>query len=189
MVECHMEHALWCYLMCCTSYLLNSEWSMCETYTFKTAMAGVLDFLLTSSKVPTVVLRSEEETAQSALSHDDTQNTPPPHHLSHHHHETPPPRTPYTDRWPLGCAKRWGGVGGGGRRPGSMRGTNPLAYLFIYREKADIFKKQIVKWRMLWIIAFSSLAYGTNWIAVEVGWELPFKQVSPLWGGKMPDTY
>lgn len=37
---------------------------------------------------------------------------------------------------------------------------------------------------MLWIIAFSSLAYGTNWIAGEVGWELPFKQVSPVWGGK-----
>ncbi len=149
-------------------------------------MADVLSVLLTSTSMPTVVLRrvtaaSEEETSQSTLSHDDTRHTPPPHHLSS---LKTPPRTPYTARRPLGCVKRWGG-----RWPGSTCGTNPPAFLFIYPEKADIFKKQIVKWRMLWIIAFSSLAYGTNWIAVEVGWELPFKQVSPVWGGKMPDTY
>lgn len=52
-----------------------------------------------------------------------------------------------------------------------------FVYLFIKGEKkADIFKKQIVTWRVLWIIAFSFLAYGTNWISGEVGWELPFKR-------------
>lgn len=49
-------------------------------------------------------------------------------------------------------------------------------YLFIKGGEADIFKKQIVKWRGMWIIAFSFLPYGTNWISGEVGWELPFKQ-------------
>lgn len=162
---------------------------ICVRLTLSTQqMAGMLSFLLTSTKVPTVVLRlvtaaSEEETKQSALSHDDMRHTPPPHHLSHHHHWNPP-RELLTR-----MAGHWAVWSDGGRRPGSTCGTNPPAYLFIYREKADIFKKQIVKWRMLWIIAFSSLAYGTNWIAVEVGWELPFKQVSPVWGGKMPDTY
>lgn len=170
--------------MCCTSYLLSSEWSMWETYTFKTANGRCAEFSshqFQSANCNAQIWRRNSAVGSIAWRHTThptatSSITPSPW--------KPPLRTPYTDRRPLGCAKRWGG-----RRPGSMRGTNPLAYLFIYREKADIFKKQIVKWRMLWIIAFSSLAYGTNWIAVEVGWELPFKQVSPLWGGKMPDTY
>lgn len=59
---------------------------------------------------------------------------------------------------------------------GTALGVCLFIYLLREKKKADIFKKQIVTWRVLWIIAFSFLAYGTNWISGEVGWELPFKR-------------